>query len=358
MRGSAALRTGVTPGGALAGPWVRDGLWTRARAVPSLDLRFADSKSLTDAVTGASLVTFTRASSGTFVGSDGVLRTASTDVPRFDHNPTTGESLGLLVEEARTNLLLNSDTLSTQSVTVTAVAHTLSFTGTGTITLTGTSTAGPLVGTGTGEANRVSLTFTPTAGSLTLTVSGTVTNAQLEAGAFRTSYIATTGATATRSADVASITGSNFSSWFRSEAGTLFADGAQPSVTLANVGFVGINDAANTNRFEIRQTRTSLSITSSGTSVTFVNASPPPGTHLPNVFYKQAVAFGGSSHANYVFNGSQTSTTTLSSVNANRLMLGIRDGQTGPTGGAGLTISRLTYWPTRLPNSTLQSLTQ
>jgi hypothetical protein len=77
--------------------------------VPSLDLRFADNKSLADAVTGASLVTFTRASSGTFVDSAGVLQTAVTDAPRFDHNPTTGESLGLLVEEARTNLLLRSE---------------------------------------------------------------------------------------------------------------------------------------------------------------------------------------------------------------------------------------------------------
>jgi hypothetical protein len=337
-------------------------LYQIAGANPSLDLNFARTKTLQDAITGRNLVTFTRAQAtsdgSTYVAADGSIKTAAANEPRFNHDPITGESLGLLVEEARTNLLLNSGTLSTQSVTVTAVAHTLSFTGTGTITLTGTSTAGPLVGTGTGEANRVSLTFTPTAGSLTLTVSGTVANAQLEIGAFLTSYIPTTTATVTRSADVASITGSNFSSWFRSDAGTLFVDGAQPSVTLTTVGFVGINDAANTNRFEIRQGRTSPTITFSGTSVTFVNASPPPGTPLPNVFYKQAAAFGGSSHANYVFNGSQTSTTTLSSVNANRLMLGIRDGQASPTGGAGLTISRLTYWPTRLPNATLQQLTQ
>jgi hypothetical protein len=80
MRGSAVFRTGVAPGGALAGPWVQNSLWTRARAVPSLDLRFADNKSLVDATTGAQLVTFTRASSGTYVGSDGVLRTATTNL--------------------------------------------------------------------------------------------------------------------------------------------------------------------------------------------------------------------------------------------------------------------------------------
>jgi hypothetical protein len=80
MRGSAALRTGVAPGGALAGPWVQNSLWTRARAVPSLDLRFADNKSLVDATTGSNRVTHTRASSGTYVGSDGVLRSAVTNL--------------------------------------------------------------------------------------------------------------------------------------------------------------------------------------------------------------------------------------------------------------------------------------
>jgi hypothetical protein len=80
MRGSAVFRTGVAPGGALAGPWVQNPLWTAARAVPSLDLRFADNKSLVDATTGAQLVTFTRASSGTYVGSDGVLRSARTNL--------------------------------------------------------------------------------------------------------------------------------------------------------------------------------------------------------------------------------------------------------------------------------------
>ena len=89
--------------------WAKDALWRRAQAIPSLDLRFADSKSLVDATTGSNLVTFTRASSGTFVDSAGVLQTAVTNEPRFDHNPTTGESLGLLVEEQRTNLLPRSE---------------------------------------------------------------------------------------------------------------------------------------------------------------------------------------------------------------------------------------------------------
>jgi hypothetical protein len=128
--------------------------------------------------------------------------------------------LGLLIEEARTNLLLNSETLSTQNITTTAQAYTLSFYGTGTVTLSGTSTAGPLVGTGV-FPNRVSLTFTPTAGTLTLTVTGTVSNAQLEAGGFATSYIPTTNASATRSADVATMVGNNFTNWYNQTTGTL-----------------------------------------------------------------------------------------------------------------------------------------
>ena len=127
--------------------------------------------------------------------------------------------LGLLVEESRTNLLLNSATLSTQSVTVTATAHTLAFYGTGTVTLSGAAT-GTLVGTGAN--NRVALTFTPTAGSLTLTVSGSVTSADLQAGAFPTSHIPTTSSQVTRAADVASV--NELSPWYNASEGAMVAD--------------------------------------------------------------------------------------------------------------------------------------
>jgi hypothetical protein len=72
----------------------------------------------------------------------------------------------------RRNLLLATDTLATQNVTVTAESHTLYIQGTGSVTLSGTG-SGTLQGTGAND--RVSLVFTPTAGTLTLTVSGTVT---------------------------------------------------------------------------------------------------------------------------------------------------------------------------------------
>jgi hypothetical protein len=77
--------------------------------------------------------------------------------------------------------------------------------------------------TGTGAfPTRTTLTFTPSAGSLILTVTGTVTEAQLEVGAFATSYIPTIASSLTRSADVCSI--SDVSAIYNTTEVTLFAE--------------------------------------------------------------------------------------------------------------------------------------
>jgi hypothetical protein len=107
-------------------------------------------------------------------------------------NATMFDALGRLVW-APANLLLNSATLNTQSVTVLSGApYTLSFTGTGTVALSGGAT-GSLVGTG--ASSRVSLNFTTTTTSVTFTVTGSVTLAQLELTDINSpnTYNATTG---------------------------------------------------------------------------------------------------------------------------------------------------------------------
>lgn len=147
---------------------------------------------------------FTRASGGTTEITQGVFTQAGVNEPRYRWSYGYKE---LLIEEPRTNLVFPSAVGVTQTRTVTATAHTLSFYGTGTVSLSGSS-VGSLVGTG--ENNIVSLTFTPSAGSLTLTVTGSVTEWNLEAGAFYTSRIVTTLAAVTRSADIAKIKHSDF----------------------------------------------------------------------------------------------------------------------------------------------------
>jgi hypothetical protein len=133
-----------------------------------------------------SYMTFTRTGDQFGIDSGGDLVKSTTDNAAF----VFGE--GVLLEGARTNLFLNSFVPVTQTVTVTAVPHTLTVKGTGSITVSG-------VGAGTSSEGSP-LTLTPTAGGLICTITGSLDNVNLEAASFGSSFIETFGATATRSA--------------------------------------------------------------------------------------------------------------------------------------------------------------
>ena len=190
---------------------------------PTLSLDF-----LTPVLDGR--ITASGGANGTRLNSSGLIVAATT--PRFDYDPVTLACKGLLVEEARTNLFLNSkidgSNLSTQGVSVTAQVYTISFYGTGSITLSGAATA-TINGAGA-YPNRVTSTFTPSAGTLTCTVAGTVQFAQIEVGSFATSFIPTAGSTVTRTADSLTMTGTNFSSWFNASEGTFVVEFEPPAV--------------------------------------------------------------------------------------------------------------------------------
>jgi hypothetical protein len=65
-----------------------------------------------------SRLTFTRASTtATYINSSGYVTTAGTNVPRFDHDPTTRAPRGLLVEAQVTNLLNWSESFATSGGT-------------------------------------------------------------------------------------------------------------------------------------------------------------------------------------------------------------------------------------------------
>lgn len=109
----------------------------KSGATPSLDLNFTGP--------GAEIGTFARASTGTYFDAAGVLRTAAVDTPRYDHDPATGECMGLLIESAATNFLLRSQELDTSAWTkfnTTVVANVA-------VAPDGTPTADKMVGSAT-----------------------------------------------------------------------------------------------------------------------------------------------------------------------------------------------------------------
>ena len=268
--------------------------------------------------------------------------------PRFDYDPVTLAPKGLLIEEQRSNLVLNSATLATQNVTVAAVAHTLSFYGTGTVTLSGVSTAGPLVGTGS-YPNRVTLTFTPTAGTLTLTVTGSVTMAQLEAGAFATSYIPTVASQVTRAADSASMIGNNFARWYNQTEGTLFADAvSNGGAVYAQIGIGSTTD----DRVSLYSVAPNFAVISGSTiSAALGSAALNNGTQA-----KLAGAYKVNDFALSI-NGATALTDTTGSVAAPASMLIGARNSASPSNQLNGTIKRIAYYNRRLSNAELQGIT-
>ncbi len=314
---------------------------------PSLNLDFANSKTVDPRIT------FSRASSATYFDEKGVMRTAPAGVPRIDHDPVTGECKGLLIEEQRTNLLLNSATLSTQSVTVTGVPHTLTFYGTGNVTLSGAAT-NTLVGSGV--TIRSVLTFTPTAGTLTLTVTGTCTLAQLELDAFPTSYIPTTSAQATRAADNAVMNGTNFSDWYRQDEGTLFAESSTLALSATDKRILSVNTGSASNNMSLHFAGASGGVHSSiiATGGIF-QYGPSEGAYVGNTYYKRALAYINSNPqvATSGFLGSAAgASTTIVPAGLNSLEIGSRVAAQHLNGH----IRRIAYYPKRLTNEQLQAL--
>ena len=93
-----------------------------------------DGSTLTlDFTTGVldSRLTFTRASTvATYINSSGLIATASNNVARFDHDPTTLAPRGLLIEGAATNLLSYSEDFSNAAWQKSSTNGSMTLTGT------------------------------------------------------------------------------------------------------------------------------------------------------------------------------------------------------------------------------------
>lgn len=377
---------------------------------PTLDLNFERDQRLD------SRITFSRNSTATYLGSDGLIKTAQPNIPRFEFD-TDGNSLGLLIEESRTNVIPYSIDFSNAAWTKinggTGSAPTV--TSNYAISPDGTTTASRIqaeLGNGTSsgdfclvrdsiitdgtdhtwsvwlKSNTTSnqnviiswyhpdfvsppdvVTVTPTWKRFTLTkqqvgfetdigMRGDSTNitrsvdilawgGQLEDGAFATSYIPTSGSTVTRSADNASIKGTNFSEWYNTTEGTMFTK----YYNKVDDGYIAyLNNGTNSNRIAlINYTGYQGIVLNDGVS----QASIDIGTPILNAVNRISFAFKENDFS-VSLNGNIVGNDTLGTLpTVSQLNIGARISDNYLNGH----ISHLSYYPERLSNDQLQNLT-
>jgi hypothetical protein len=174
--------------------------------------------------------------------------------------------------------------------------------------------------------------------------------AQLEAGAFPTSYIATTTASVTRNADVASMTGTNFSGFYNQTEGTFFAEATS---AWASGNIVGSSDGTNNNRIFLGIASGPVSrllITTSGSSVAAISVA-----YTLNTFVKGAGAYklNNSQYAANTVLGTEDTVCTIPTVD--RLSIGTNTSANDFFLNG--TIRTIRYYPVRNSNAQLQALT-
>ena len=362
------------------------------------------------------------------------LLTVPANSARFDHDPVTGESLGLLIEEQRTNLVTYSEDFSNgawlkSKATVTSnivVAPDGTLTGDKiventesgmhncyrSVSLTsGTSytwsayfKAGErswaIIDANTGSQYYTFFNLTngtvgtnPAGSTATITpvgngwykctvsriaTSGThymtilcglsdnvvtytgdgysgiyIWGAQLEAGAFPTSYIPTVASQVTRSADSASMTGANFSSWYRADEGTLYTDFAPVGVGTAGWYYWFSLNLSATNTIAIRQYATGTNnyrIDYNGSA----QATNDVGASLANVYKKIGLVYKFNDIAS-VYDGSNLTVDSTANIpDVTRFDIG---GSFGVALKTSLYVKKISYFPARLSNEELQEMT-
>lgn len=385
-----------------------------------------------DFTTGAldSRVTVTRAlNTATAINSSGFIAVVNANLPRFDYDPVTLAPKGLLIEEARTNLVLrsqefetanwtkggaavtansttspdgtaNADTLTEdtstgdhrtfQTITVpnaTACAFSVYVKPNGrsliNLTLAGIGEAtynistGVVTNTAVGTAEiqaagngwyRCIIKFTTATTSynaqIRLVSTGTTTSytgngisgvflygAQLEAGAFATSYIPTTTTSLTRNADVVSMTGTNFSSWFNQTEGTVFIAYTFGAGVTGAQAIYSISNGTEANRLiGFRADTISQNYDETGGGNLAFSGAANLGT------YTSAIAYRTNNMAGAINGGTVLTDTTLTVVSG-KTQINIGDRATGARSLNGH-VKRISYWPQRLTNSELQAFSK
>lgn len=174
-----------------------------------------------------------------------------------------------------------------------------------------------------------------------------VWGAQLEAGAFATSYIPTTIGTAARSADVCSITGTAFSSFYNQPEGSVVINGDSWNGTAP--AWCGFNTGAINRVFEFVKSGSDLTHIDSNAGPTIIKYNPT----FPNKFGYARGKAGGYGSFNGVILG--TSGIIPLSASPNQLQIGLA----GSSGAGYLNgcIKSLTYYRKQLSTLKLQTIT-
>jgi hypothetical protein len=179
--------------------------------------------------------------------------------------------------------------------------------------------------------------------------------AQLEAGAFATSYIPTTTTALTRNADVASMTGTNFSSWYSASEGTIYGQSVIARQPAATANILAISDGTADNFIDLRY-RTTGTVGAQVFTLAAVQVNNTTGpTATANLLIKDCFAFAANDAAESINGLTPIIDSSISVPTVNRMFIGAN-----PNGNAAFLngyIQRIAYYPTRLPNSTLQGLT-
>jgi hypothetical protein len=179
--------------------------------------------------------------------------------------------------------------------------------------------------------------------------------AQVEAGAFATSYIPTAASTVNRATDSAVMTNSNFLNWFNATEGT-FVVSASVLLTTGNRGIYAASDGTNTNRIYLNLT----------------NANPANANHFiatggaetyevitnslifANTVFRDAFAYS-TNYLNGATNG------VLGTANTAVILPVVDQFRIGARGDNGNRIEghvrNIIYYPTRLTDAQLQALT-
>jgi hypothetical protein len=365
-----------------------------------------------DFTTGAldSRITFTRASPGTYFNSSGVLSSAATDAARFDYDSALA-ARGLLLEGQRTNLITYSNDFSNaiwQSLLSAskvgagstgpdgAPAYEITFAGgtaasgvynefsaTNGTTYTnsvyvkaksGTTTVRVRVwdgGAGTYSADTTvndttwtRVTATRAATSTSATANITIANnaagnatavyvscAQVEAGSFATSYISTAAATATRAADIATMTGTNFSDWYVAATGTFVVEFDVLSIAAGTRGLLSADNNTADERIELyNSTADPKTIIVDGGAT---QADLDGGTLVANTAAKLGLSYAANDAAACLSGGAVQTDVTVTLPAPDRLRIGVNQAGNYLHGH----IKSLKYYNVAKSDADLQTLT-